>query len=85
MHKVKQLAENKDFIVSRPDKGKGVIIMEKSTYVTSMTSLIEGNSKYEIITAPISKFIQSIDTKINTFLENLKKRGDIAPTVYKDL
>ena len=36
----KQLAANKDIIVCKPDKGRGVVIIDKDTYVSRMFALI---------------------------------------------
>ena len=74
---LKELASDKDIVVSRPDKGRGVVIVNKADYVSSMTKMIEGNTKFSKVNEPINKVLLSIDSKINCFLEKLKKNKAI--------
>ena len=82
---LKELASDKDIVVSRPDKGRGVVIVNKADYVSSMTKMIEGNTKFSKVNEPINKVLLSIDSKINRFLDKLKKKKAITPELYKDL
>ena len=85
LKELEELASNGDIIVSKPDKGRGVVIVDKANYVSSMTKIIEDNSKFSKITDPINKVLLSIDSKINSFLDKLKKNKSISPALYKDL
>ncbi|KAF2355336.1 hypothetical protein FHG87_013908, partial [Trinorchestia longiramus] len=37
---LKQFSQNKNIIVSRSDKGRGVVIVDKNKYIESMTAII---------------------------------------------
>ena len=82
---LKNLSMNKEIIVTKPDKGRGVVIVERHQYIRSMKKLIEESSKFVAITEPIDRCIRSIETKINNFLESLRKKHYISPLLYKEL
>ena len=69
---LKNFSTNKSIVVTRPDKGRGVVIVNKSDYINSMTSLISNPSKFIEITDPIHKYSLKIEDKINNFLRKMK-------------
>ena len=69
---MKTLSKNKDLIVCKPDKGKGVVLINRKDYVNSITKIISDNTKFEIITDSIEKYTLKIEDKINNFLRKLK-------------
>ena len=46
---MKNLSKNNDIIISKPDKGRGVVLVDKAKYIESMTNIIEKNEKFEVI------------------------------------
>ena len=38
---LRQLAKNKDIIITKPDKGRGVVIVNKTDYINSMETIIQ--------------------------------------------
>ena len=49
---LKSLATNKDvIIVTKPDKGRRVVILEKNTYVAKINEIISDCTKFELISA----------------------------------
>ena len=75
----------KDLVVSAPDKGRGVVLVNKTTYVNSLTSLLSDNSKFSPINMPIQKMCLKIEDKINRFLLKLKKSSVITESQYNSL
>ena len=69
---LKSLAANKNVIVCRPDKGRGVVILNKDTYVNKMTEIISDQSKYEPINASTEKYTRKIEDKVCNFYVKLK-------------
>jgi len=70
---LKSLGANSSIVITKPDKGRGVVIVDKVTYLTSVSSLISDPSKFRRITDPIEKISSKIEDKINRFLLKLKK------------
>jgi len=54
--------------VASPDKGKGVVIVSKPTYLKSMHEIIDDKSKFHMITDPIETVCRTTEDKINRFL-----------------
>ena len=82
MKLLKNLAKNAKIIVCRPDKGRGVVIVDKETYIDKMTQLISDSSKFENITLSIEKYTRKIEDKVNNFLRKIK---DVITLDDKDL
>ena len=71
--------------MSKPDKGRGVVIVDKSTYLQSMTTILSDATKFQEITEPIRKYTLKIEDKINRFLAKLKKLQCIDDDTYNNL
>jgi hypothetical protein len=82
---LRKFASNRNIIVSRPDKGRGVVIIDKVRYLTSMTSLISDRTKFIEILDPIQKFTLRVEDKINNFLRKVKALKLITDDVYSQL
>ena len=82
---LKDLSSNPDLIISRPDKGKGVVLVDKNDYVRSMESIIDDRSKFLPLDIPISKYCLKIETKINTFLKKIRSSEFITDDLYRKL
>ena len=79
INEIRTLASNKDIIICKPDKGRGVVILDKATYVTQMHKLLSDNSKFEKITNfNFAKYTLKIEDKINNFLRKLKRVNNIS-------
>ncbi|KAF2347718.1 hypothetical protein FHG87_021527, partial [Trinorchestia longiramus] len=72
IHLLKQFGQYKNIIVSQPDKGHGVVIVDKNKYIESMTAIISDRSKFQLISEPIHSYTLKIEDKINNFLRKLK-------------
>ena len=72
-------------VVSKPDKGHGVVIVDKSSYLCSMEALISDSTKFSPISTDISKWCTKIEDKINRFLGKLKSMQLLSQDVYAEL
>ena len=72
-------------VVSKPDKGQGVVIVDRPTYLQSMITLISDQSKFSLISENILKYCFKIEDKVNRFLNKLKKSDIITPETYSEL
>ena len=70
---LKQLGHNKDLIVCKPDKGKGMVLLDKSVYIDKMQEIICNSSKFVLINESVNTYVIKIETKINNLLRKLKK------------
>ena len=82
---LKKFASNPDIVISKPDKGKGVVIVNRHQYVSAMTQIISDRTKFQEIVEPIYKLTLRIEDKINNFLRKLKTQNLISDSVYKQL
>ena len=81
----KNLAANKDVIITKPDKGRGVVILNRSDYIKSMETIVSDQSKFKPIQESMEKFTLRIEDKINRFLLKLKNLKKITSDVYNKL
>ena len=82
---LKNLSENKDIIITRPDKGKGTVIMEKSDYLTKMDNILNDDTKFLKLGKPEYATIFKVEDKINRFLKHLKDDNTISESTYQSL
>ena len=74
-----------EIVVSSPDKGRGVVIVDKPVYLQSMLRLLSNSHTFKMITEPIQKYSWRIEDRINRFLLKIKKQNIISDSVYEDL
>ncbi|CAF3597166.1 unnamed protein product [Rotaria socialis] len=48
-HLLKKLKENTSIIITRPDKGRGVVVMDKHAYVSKMLTILNDSSKFSCL------------------------------------
>ena len=82
---IKEFSLNKNIIVSKPDKGRGIVIVDRVDYLNSMHSIISDNSKFSLIDIPIEKFTLKIEDKINTLLRKIKNVGIFSQDIINKL
>ena len=46
---IKSLRLNSDIMITKPDKGSGVVILNKTDYLTKMNSILNDSSKFQNI------------------------------------
>ena len=69
---IKNFASNPDIIICKPDKGRGVVILDKSTYIERITSIVSDATKFSVVDIPIDKYTRKIEDKLNNFLRSVK-------------
>ena len=82
---LKNFGKRPDIFVSSPDKGNGVVIVDKPTYLNSMYAIINDSTKFKAITERIELFCLHVEDKINSFLLRMKKSGTLDESIYKKL
>ena len=79
----KALKNNSDIIISRPDKGSGVVILDRSDYVSKMSTILCDNSKF-IKIGPASRFdfTAKIEGAIRRRLRSMCKNDFISDSIH---
>ena len=72
---LKNLKSDPSIIICPPDKGQGVVILDTSTYIQKMESILSYTSKFRpLLTQNILLHLIKLEDKINNFLRSLKKK-----------
>ena len=79
---LKSLAKNESICVCKHDKGRGVVLVDKSKYVDSMTTIKFDSCKLIALNESPHKFTLKTEDKINYFLHKLKSTRTISDELY---
>ena len=85
MVELTKLSRNKDVVVCKPDKGRGVVLLDGSRYVQPMHKITGDSIKFVPISEYARKLSVRIEDKTNNFLRELKSSGYIAGYLYRSL
>ena len=78
---IKELKTNPDLVITRPDKGKEVVVMKRQEYVAKMLKILEDRSKFEWIGSVTDcDRTARIETSLQDLLRSLHKAGEIGDT-----
>ena len=83
--RLRKFASDKSIIVTKPDKGRGVVILDRSSYTDKMETVLQDRSKFVLMSEPILKTIRQVEDKINRLLSKLKSLGMVSEEMYKRL
>ena len=72
---LKSLAKDKSLVITRPDKGNGVVLMDKQDYLNRVNNVLEDTSKFKKLekseeNEPL-KIVFRLEDKINRFLRKI--------------
>ena len=82
-HKIfKKLRNNKDILITKPDKGNGVIIVNRAIYMSSLSEIINGTSKF--LKLPSDPTIGR-EGKLQRFLSTLNKKSFFSKKQYENI
>src|SRR5215469_18284728 len=63
---IRSLKKDNSILITRPDKGKGVVILDRVDYITKLHNLLSDTSKYKHLpNTDILKHITTIEDKLN--------------------
>jgi hypothetical protein len=92
---LKQLKQNPDILLLRPDKGSGVIVMNTSSYLQKFDEILSDTSKFKIdvkqedasnkVTTALSKLLKklrSVGVISNEQYRRLMPQGAVPPRMY---
>ena len=81
---IKSLRSNKAILITKPDKGYGVVILNKSDYVNKMECILSDTSKFKFL-GPVSEFdkTEKNEAKLQRHLLKLVKADELPQNVYQ--
>lgn len=82
---LKKLSTNEELVISRPDKGRGVVILNKVDYVHKMTDILNDESKFVISDEEPFRLLRRLEDRLNYKLRTLKESGFLDKNSYDDL
>ena len=84
---LKSLSSDDSIIITRPDKGNGVVLMNKLDYFDKVNIVLEDGSKFQKVESSIFSKILSEEDKINRFVRKtfggVNENGRRFPTYYQ--
>ena len=84
---LQELSKNTDIIITVPDKGSGVVILNKQDYVDKMENILSDTTKFKVSSnQDIYDVSRKIERKVRNYLrDHLKKPGLITEEEYKKI
>ena len=81
---LKNLRDNRAIVITRPDKGSGVVIQDASTYVEKMHTILNDTSKFTRL-GPVDTFDKTptVEGRLQRFLMKLLKQNKISKATYE--
>ena len=77
---LKELRKNKDIVILKPDKGIGVVVMDRIAYEQGIFAIISDTSKFKVIDNDPT--LQR-EGKLQRFLRALKNKGHLEKDTYE--
>ena len=81
---LKDLAKNKDYMLSKPDKGSGVVILNTADYDSKLSSILSDASKFQLINGS-KDLTESVEKQLAMRLKDLKDQLHISSKEFFQL
>ncbi|VDQ00823.1 unnamed protein product [Trichobilharzia regenti] len=81
---LRKLRNSENIIISRPDKGDGVVLMNKCDYVDKINSLLTDETKFQELSNP-RDLDGKVEKQLTKTLQELTKSGVISEAAYNRL
>ena len=79
---LKNIRNNTNIIVLRPDEGNGVVILDKIIYTNSCLNIINDQNRFKLLSDDPAL---SREAKLQRLLRKLKKQGSLEDKVYRNI
>ena len=76
------LSKDENIVILKPDKGSGVVILNRSDYTRKMLSILDDANKFKVLNDDILKLITQKEDRLDRFLQKLYK-GNVISTQEK--
>ena len=82
---LKDLRTDTSITITRPDKGKGAVILDKQEYLAKVENILNDPTKFKPLTEDAFKAVTKAEDKLINFLRTLKKEKVITSNTYTQL
>lgn len=82
---LRKLGRNKDLVFCNPDKGRGVVILNRCDYINKMNIILSDREKFEAVQEDKYKLSLRLEDKLNRKLRTLKSQGILNEEMYDKL
>jgi hypothetical protein len=85
---LRSLSKDKSIIIARPDKGNGVVIVDRKDYINKVERILSDVSKFQKVDVDPFKISITTETKINNALRKLTKEDSescLHESSYKEI
>ena len=82
---MKQLGNDSSIVVLKPDKGNGVVLLDRSDYDAKMCSILSDSSKFKLLSEDPLRITQKREENLRSYLRGLKNNGTLPNSVYDHL
>ena len=85
---LRSLSKDKSIIIARPDKGNGVVVIDRKDYISKVEAILSDTSKFQKVDVDAFKLSLKSETKLNSFLRKLTKEGSesrLNESSYKEI
>ena len=81
---IKQLKKNKDIVITKPDKGNGVVILNRVDYIKKMEEVLSRDGKFELI-GNVEDYDTTVQQEraLQAFLLRAHKNGHLTKGEYE--
>ena len=69
---LKTLREDNSILITKPDKGRGVVILDREDYTNKMNTILSDFSKFRLLNTDISSVVHKLEDKLNRLLRKVK-------------
>ena len=66
------LKQDKNIVIMRPDKGKGVVLMDRQDYNQKMYNILADHTKFRCLGTDIASHILKLEDRLNRILRSIK-------------
>ena len=83
---IKRLKCMNDIVITKPDKGSGVVILDKSDYLEKMSNILDDRTKFELV-GPTLTHDNTVkhERNLKKILRKFRKLGFISKPLYMEL
>ena len=77
---------NAEIIITKPDKGNGVVLLDRSDYFSKLETIVKDRSKFMHL-RPSNKYDKTaqVEMKFNRVLQELRDKSEIEEGVYNQI
>ena len=82
---LKNLANDKSIVIMKPDKGNGVVLLDKSVYLEKMNLILSDSNKFKVVDNDHFISIVQLEDKVNRVINKLSESGCFTKEVSRSL